>query len=496
MLGSSMINAAASLLSLLAGFASSVIVARLLGVEGAGTVAYALWIMTAGTLVADLGLPQALLRFVGRNAEESASLVRALGRRFSLASALLASVLLGFALFRYGQGAMTQAWVWVASAGLYLAYAYSTLALGVEQGLGKFRQASGRTAVGCLVQPFSVALGAVLFGPAGAISGHVFRHLPQVLALRHYFPGEARKKRQAVPAVVSAYARNNWISGGLTVLLASRVEFAIIGFYFSVSEVGQYATGATMAGMIVQLAFALVAVLVPLFASYHDRGDRPGLIRSYQRSLMGMSLLLAPICFGGGAIAPVLVPALFGPAFGPAGQLAAILVPFTFAQVLTTVSYRMMLAQERSKAVLQFSLWEGALCMIALMIVVPIYGPVGAAWVKGLTATASAVLHLAYCWRRLDVPFHPVVLLKVTLAAALCAGTAATLLMWEPDLVGLALAIPASAVVYVALVILLRVVPQEERRVVAHWSVGKLPAFISSRLRRTVKAPGPKGGSL
>ena len=56
MLGSSLVNTVAGLLSLLAGLASSIVVARLLGVEGAGAVAYALWIMTAATLASDLGM--------------------------------------------------------------------------------------------------------------------------------------------------------------------------------------------------------------------------------------------------------------------------------------------------------------------------------------------------------------------------------------------------------------------------------------------------------
>jgi O-antigen/teichoic acid export membrane protein len=67
MLGSSLLNAAAGLLSLVAGFGSSVIVARLLGVEGAGIVAYALWIMTVATLLSDFGMPQAVLRFIGKD---------------------------------------------------------------------------------------------------------------------------------------------------------------------------------------------------------------------------------------------------------------------------------------------------------------------------------------------------------------------------------------------------------------------------------------------
>ena len=78
MLGSSLVNTVAGLLSLLAGLASSIVVARLLAVEGAGAVAYALWIMTAATLASDLGIPQALLRFAAQEEGERAGVARAL----------------------------------------------------------------------------------------------------------------------------------------------------------------------------------------------------------------------------------------------------------------------------------------------------------------------------------------------------------------------------------------------------------------------------------
>ena len=174
MFGASMMNTAAGLASLIAGFGSSIIVARVLGVNGSGIVAYALWIMTAATLVSDLGLPQALLRFAAKGSDsERIALLRALTRRFALSTGLLATVMAGFAMWRYSTGSPATAWVWMATAGLFLCYAYSTLSLGVAQGLGHFRQTSVNTVAGCLIQPVSVAVGAVFLGPAGAILGLV-----------------------------------------------------------------------------------------------------------------------------------------------------------------------------------------------------------------------------------------------------------------------------------------------------------------------------------
>lgn len=485
MLGSSFLNTAAGFLSLIAGLISSIVVARLLGVEGAGAVAYALWIMTAATLASDLGIPQALLRFAAQEGGERTGVVRSLTRRFAIGTALAAAAILIFAAWRCFSVAAADAWTWVATAGLFLAYAWSTLALGAGQGLSRFRETSLATAIGSLLQPFAVALGALVLGPVGAILGHVFRHLPLALMTHRYVPAGPSAE---VPTAVNAYARNNWLSGGLAALLGSRVELAVIGVWFGVAEVGQYATAATMAGMIVQLSFSLAAVLVPLFAAHHDRGEQMALVRSYRRSLTGLSLVLAPVCFGGAAVAPVLVSTLFGADFAPAGDLAMVLVAFALAQALTTVPYRMMLAQERSRAVLNLSIWEGIGCIVLILIAVPLWGSFGAAWVKGLTATASLLFCLFYCRYRLGVPFEPLALLKILLAAALCGITAATVLAWAPGLAGLALAVFAGAISYVLMLALTAAVPYEDRCMVADWACPHLPASLARVLSRILKS--------
>lgn len=470
MFGASMMNTAAGLASLIAGFGSSIIVARMLGVEGSGIVAYALWIMTAATLASDLGLPQALLRFAAKgDASERVALARALTRRFAISTGVLAAAMAGFALWRYWSGSPPAAWIWMATAGLFLCYAYSTLSLGVAQGLGQFRQTSVNTLAGCLIQPVAVAAGAVLLGPAGAILGQMARHLPQALRLRGYLVSDAAATAYAVPPAVNRYARDNWVSGGLTAILSSRVELAIIGAYLGVTEIGQYATGATMAGMIVQLTFSLAAVLVPLFSSYQDRGDLAGLVRSYQRSLFGLALLLAPLCFGGAAIAPVLVPTMFGEAFRPAGEIAVLLVAFAFAQVLTTVPYRLMLAKERTRAVLHLSIWEGVVSMAALLVAVPLWGVMGAAVVKSVTAAVTALVYLGYCRFVLAVPMRPGPVLKVMVSAALCAGAAATVIAWKPDLLGLTLSIPAGAATYGLALLVLSAIPADEIDLAKAW---------------------------
>lgn len=490
MLGSSLLNAAAGLLSLFAGFGSSVVVARMLGVEGAGIVAYALWIMTVATLLSDFGMPQAVLRFVGQaDGGDGArpGLVLTLTKRFVLTTSTLAVGIVGYALWLDYAGEATATLIWIATAALFLSYAYSTMSLGAAQGLGRFRESSLNTAIGCLVQPFLVALGAFLLGPAGAIFGHVFRHLPQALSLPKYLKPASQDIEPVTPPM-KAYARNAWLSGGMTALLGSRVELAVIGLFFNLTAVGHYAIASTMAGMVVQLSYFLVAPLVPLFSHHSDRGDHAALTKSYQRSLLGLSLVVAPICLGGAAISPVLIPLLFGEAFRPSVALSVVLLGFTVFSALLTVPYRLMLAREKSGAVLRLSAWEGIACIGLLFAAVPLFGTMGAAIVKGVTLTGSCLFCLWYCHRRLGIACDLPALAKVLLAAILCAAAAGACIWWIPNLAGMIIGILAGAIAYALALAVLGAVPAEERRLVADLAGARLPAPVAGMLSRAILA--------
>ena len=63
-LRSSLLNIAATAVSLACGFLVNIAVARLLGPAGSGTVAFMLWLAIAASAIADLGLPQTVLRYL------------------------------------------------------------------------------------------------------------------------------------------------------------------------------------------------------------------------------------------------------------------------------------------------------------------------------------------------------------------------------------------------------------------------------------------------
>ncbi len=491
-LSSSLINTGAGLLSLAAGFGASVIVARLLGVEGSGIVAYALWFMTLATLVSDFGMPQAALRFIASSVEPDASRSRlstALTKRFAVTTTLMAIAILGYSLWLYIQDDGDAALVWVGTTALFLSYAYSTMSLGVAHGLGQFRNAAVETLIGCIIQPFAIFAGALLLGPAGAIFGHVARHLPQALALRKYL-SNGPAPASLITRPMRKYARDNWLTGGLSAILGSRVELALIGWSFSFVEVGYYAVGMTMTGMVIQLSIFLAASLVPYFGSLHDHDDIPRLTDGYQRSLRWLGIVLSPICFGGAATSPILIPMLFGKQFEPSAGLSEVLLAFSFTAALLSVPARMMLARERSAELLRLSVFWGCVSIALMIAVIPHFGGLGAAWIKGVIGVFTLLSFLLYCEKKLDIPFLPMDIIKI-IAAGLLSGLAARLCMEEiPGFTGMLIGITAGAVVYPLSVLLLVILPPDERALIGAWMSAHLPWRFWQRLEVRLGSTG------
>ena len=490
-LESSLLNTAAGILSLAAGFGASIIVARSLGVEGSGIVAFALYFMWLLTAVSGGGMAQCVLRFIAGDVAVTGAggsgLFSSLMKRFAVTTSLMALGLLGYAGWVYLQGNSANALIWIATAVLFLSYAYSTMALNAATGLGQIRAAAKKTVIGCLLQPFAVLAGALLAGPAGAIIGHAVRHLPQALAVRRYLRRDATRRAPITPPIAK-YARHSWIDYSLTVALGAWAELAIIGLSFTFIQVGYYSIGLTMNGLVLQLALFLLAILIPYLGALHDDDDTASLIAGHQRSLRWLAIVLAPICFGGAAIAPVLIPAVFGREFEPAVGMAQIMIAFAFPAALSAVAGRTMLARRLSKDHMTVSIVRGTIAVALMLALVPLYGGLGAAWIKAGVSVAAFVYLTWYCAKRLGIPFIAADIFKITIAGLLSAAAAKICIVWLPNVGGLGVGLLAGFAVYCGAIVLFSSIHADERAKVMVW--------LSERLRlKSALGHGPDTGS-
>ncbi len=444
------INTLSGIVSLVAGFGSTVMIARLLGADGTGLTAFALWLVFSGYALADRGIPAAVLRYIGLNSGlvgGDQGLVRRLYPRFIWPVLILVVVFAVYAPIHHDAPGEGSTGFWLVTAVLFLVYCHSQLAIAADQGRGDYGGPARRVVIGCLIQLPAVAIGAYFFGAAGAMIGHLVRHFPQSLSIFKYL-GKSSASHEPVNKRIFHYSRNAWISAILGVLVRTRVEFVFIGYFFSLTEVGYFAAGMTFASLIFQLALAMTAGLAARFARLREEGEQERMAKTFQRALRWMSLLLMPVSLGGAAVIHEILPLVFGEEFRPAVPTAAALLALAFASCLVSLPLSMMLAHERDRTVMLMNAVSAAVLIILNLAIIPFLGGLGAAIIKGLVAITGLCWTLWYCKARLGLTPGLGALVKLAISAMSCAIVAWFILLEVQGLAGLLVAIPAGALVY------------------------------------------------
>lgn len=446
----SIINTVSGVASLVAGFGSTVVIARLLGAEGTGLTAFALWLVFSAYALAERGIPAAVMRYLGDRSAKSGgnpALVRQLYPGFVWPVILVAFAFGVYAIWPGKSAQDGSTAFWLTTMLLFLAYSHGQLAVATDHGRGDYFSPAKRIAVGCLLQLPVVALGAYYFGAVGAMVGYFVRHFPQSLAITKYFRVDIGSAKP-ISDQIRRYSRNSWLTSILNILIRTRIEFVFIGYFFSLREVGYFAAGITFSSLVYQLALSMTAGLSARFAGLRDQGETERLANIYQRALRWLALLLLPVSFGGAAIIHEVMPLVFGDEFQPAVQAAVILMTFAFASCLISLPASLMLAHEKDRSLLIINAITAVFLIFLNFSFTPFFGVLGAAWIKGLVALASLLGMLWYCQSRLGYSSGTRNLLALTASAAACAIVARLTLFGIDGLAGLLVAVPAGALVY------------------------------------------------
>ncbi|CAN5185213.1 hypothetical protein BH10PSE12_BH10PSE12_21190 [soil metagenome] len=473
-LRSSLISVAATVASLVAGFASNIAVGRMLGPSGAGTVAFAIWVATSASAIADIGMPQTLLRTIGGSqgrGENWKGLVHRGFRAFLVSVPLVGAAILACALI-LGRSDPAAGWVWAVTAAVFASYAFAAFSTAVARGRDRFGETAISTVIGGLIQVPLVLLGAWFWGAAGALIGHVARYLPQALRIQGYVRTPARP----FTPEMRVYGRNMWLSDLVEIMVLSRIEFLFLGLFFASAQIGYFAAGLALAGLIEQLALQISPALIVGFADAHARGDRAALESAYQRVIRVTALIILPVSLGGAAIMPALLPIIFGHLFGPAVPAAVILMAFVWPAALCVIPWGLISAVGHSHQILRVQLLSGLFTVLVLLAIVPWGGLEGAAWSRAAIGvlTFAVLAGIARKHGRVSVPWRALV--NNLIAAALCGLAALVPVLMLGGLAGIAIALVAGALVYAIAVRLLGLVEAGEAAALVEGIAVRLPA--------------------
>lgn len=450
----------------LAGFIGNAITARLLGPDQLGIFAYVVFCVTIASIVASLGIGVVQQRFIpnlraeGKD-DEADGLTGAL-TRLSMVAAVVGGVALFAFLYWPGRDATTmpsrttQTVVIAVALIWFLCWRMAEVYQFYLRGEQRFGELARISAISALVKLTVIAVGAWLFGIPGALAGFIAGNLlpasrvARLLRMRPFVGPVLRGQ-------VVRFALASWATGVLGGLVFGRTEILFLEHYTGLGAVGFFTAAVTVAEMAVQLPPLLLSALLPRFSEQHGLGAQDDMQRLYRTMTALIAMLIVPLCLGLAAVAPVLVPLLFGAEFDDAVPVASVLLVAAAISSLGVTTFYLL----QSVGKTGFLLLSNGLGLVGTIVLgfllVPRYGLIGAAWSRGAVQVSVVLIETWYVTRKLGISPPYRALGAIALASVAQAVVAYLLCQQFGGLAALLIAIPAAILTYLIALRLLAV---------------------------------------
>jgi len=479
----------------LGNFVSSIIIARLLGVEDTGLVAYAIWLISAVVIVADLGITITVARYVPElrgagDENESDRLVAALLRPFAV-SAILGPILIIPAVVFCLPGSVrgSSNLVWIVTAFGCCIQSLAAFGLVYLQATSQFRRAARRALTSFFILLVGLPIGVLILGPAGAIAAYLTSNTVCAAICFRFWGSKGRILPSLRPRVVT-YARYNWVTAIVVAFVYSRLELLFLQQYQGSGATALFSVGLTLASLATQGPLLLTRGVFFYFAERVGAGDHSRVQQTMQTGTRLLAFLIFPTCLGTAAIMPSLLPTIYGKAFGQAVPAASVLVCAAGLVASQAIVSNLLLAYERNA----FILWSGIGGAIAAtifgMTLVPTFGVMGAAFGRGAIQLSLWCIGVFYVVRILRIPVPLGDLGRLLIAALLCAAAARWCIMTFTGTTGLLIAIATGGIIYVAAVRIIGALPEKDLNYLRAALPG-VPASLHNAIALIAKTRAP-----
>ena len=469
--------------SLIGRLVVQIMIARMLGPEGLGRIAYMVWLIEIGNVVSNFGLPGTLTRYLaelhGQGKKEQAVVFAQWVYLRYLGLAFAGSATVGVLFFNSSQYADLKSALPLLIL-LFLTRGLQTINQADLAGRQRFDLLARINVVATVALLAGVCIGGYFYGVTGVLVGYVvgamFPALYSFSMLRGF---SFRKKMDGVlRRRVMKFAVNTWMAMVVSAFVWSRMEIFFLERYWNPHEVAMFTVGLTFAMMVWQAAQMFSGAFMSHFSELAGVGNRKAIQQHYETATRFMAYTVFPLSMGGAAIMPVLLPLMFGAEFAPAIPNAMVLIAgsvLAFSHIGSSLVY----AMERSSFIAVGGFAGAVLSVTGCVVVVPIYGAWGAVLSRTIVQFSMIALGTWYITRCLDFSFPFRKLGWTFLAALLCSLAAWSIVhIWSVP-VALGVAIFVGAVVYVVFMRLFKVVSAEEMRYLQNV-FGRIPFRLGS----------------
>ncbi len=403
--------------TVLANFGTAILLGRTLGTSGYGIFAFALAWSTLLSVPAVLGLPPLIIRKVAEyNLAGSWSLLRGLLRR--------ANQFVGVSSVCIAAGAALIGWLVEGSRSGHLNAFWLALLLIPIVGMVSVRQAAmqglGRVVLGRVPATLVAPVG---FLAAAAVSAALAPLTPsRALALNVVAAGMSlvivgwllARTLPPIRDVKPAYEEGTWLRAALPLVafsgiqtLGAQASVLLLGLFRYSSDVGVYSVAARGAAMISFLLMTVRYPVAPTIARLNAVGDRHRMQQVVTRSAQGTLLLTLPLALGVIIFADQLL-GVFGSKFDEGALPLRILAVGELVNVVTGLAGNVLVMTGNELLMTKGIAIGTAVSLCLNLILIPLWGPVGAAvaTASGVATSNLILVHLA--WRAVRIYSTPV----------------------------------------------------------------------------------------
>jgi O-antigen/teichoic acid export membrane protein len=460
---------AVTLVGIVSGLVSSVILARGLGPSLMGELSYVAWVERALIALAALGYTYATVRYTaetfGRGDGHRAwGIVRLFLRRQIVTTAIVVAAVVPIILAAAPSSLRSP--LLVISLTLFLVTIESIYTHAL-QGAQRYditaRTSTIKMALQVVVAAVVIRYGGgltLLFSALGVtllISLLIQRHRARSIYLADH-PAPVAPMTEEMRAFLWPLS----IVAVLDAIVWDRSEVFFLGLYATSADIAYYSLAFGLAARAMIIPGIVVGALLPAFSALHGRGSPDEFASLYRTALRYVALVGAPLAAVVAALAPALIAWLYGEAYLPAAPMVGVLAAVSLLSAMRQVAWAALRAVGDRRCALTATSMAAVINVGLAAVLIPYWTTTGAVIANTagqLTATAWVFIGIARTHR---VGFPLADLAKTAAAGALALVATWSLVGDAHDLVWLGLAAGGGVLAFLLAAVALRLIGPRE----------------------------------
>ena len=432
--------------------ATSIYVSRILLPAGVGKVASAQNIASYFITIAALGLPSYGVREFAKVREKKDKRDKLFTELLLLNIISTTLAVIGYFFLVFVKGGFNGEWLLYAACGLAIAFNYLNIDW-MYQGLEEYGYITGRS---LLIKGLSLL---ALFLFVKTREDYVIYALISSLATGGNYVFNVLHARKYVSIDLSRVELENHLKPVLLIAciiflssIYNKIDVTMLNILATDESVGYYTYAQKTVNMVLTMANAVTAALLPRLSYYYDN-DREGFYRLLDKGFQVLCFMTLPLTVGMELVAPQAVEFLYGEAFEPAVLTIRLMCPLILIKGFGDLfCYQLVYSTKSEKIILPASASASVINIITNAALIPTLLQNGAVISSVFSELVTNAVQFIYMKKKVKFFINIKVFIKGLFSTAVMAVIVLAVAQLElPNTIGLIVEILCGVVVYVTL---------------------------------------------